>query len=225
MTKEKLCEQLKRLSEVDPMEMWQALDELLEEIAYQLRGNLKEDNNGRKYLVGGYTQYGAHSDLRLGGDALYHYQGMVVEKLYDGSCEWKAENSLEDQLKEMAGLVIDEAVKAYRHRQREEERLGISSTPVGVDVEWLGEDENLAESSMDYRHTMWEEICEAADGDEELEAFVQVTGESGSLQEVNERLSLKSDGRDRLMKRLKRKVCKKCYPMGKRRGRKKKMVK
>ena len=97
--------------------------------------------------------------------------------------------------------------------QKEDERLGISSTPVALDVEWLGGDEGLAEATSDYRHQEWETICEAADGDQELEAFVQVTGESRSLKEVSQRLRLKDGDRDRLMKRLKRRVRKK-LPIG-----------
>lgn len=214
MTRRKLLEQLKRLSEVGRSQWRTALSVLMLEISLLLHGKLEDDENGKKVLVGGYTQYGAHSENTLGGEALYHYQGMVVEKLYDGSCEWKPENSLEEQLKEMAGPVIDAAVKAYRHRQKEDERLGISSTPVAIDADWLSEDERLAESSSDSRHMKWETICEAADGDRELEAFVQATGESKSLKEVNERLRLKDGDRDRLMKRLKRKVKKKKLPIG-----------
>ena len=204
--------QLKRLSEVNRKQWRAALSVLMMEISLLLHGKLKDGENGKKELVGGYTQYGAHSENRLGGEALYHYQGMVVEKLYDGSCEWKAENSLEEQLKEMAGEVIDNAVKAYRRELKENERLGVNSTPVAMDVEWLG---GLAETTEDYRHQEWEAICEAADGDPELKEFVQVTGESRSLKEVSERLQLKNGGRDRLMKRLKRRVKKKFLPKGK----------
>ena len=204
--------QLKRLSEVNRKQWRAALSVLMMEISLLLHGRLKDGENGKKELVGGYTQYGAHSENRLGGEALYHYQGMVVEKLYDGSCEWKAENSLEEQLKEMAGEVIDNAVKAYRRELKENERLGVNSTPVAMDVEWLG---GLAETTEDYRHQEWEAICEAADGDPELKEFVQVTGESRSLKEVSERLQLKNGGRDRLMKRLKRRVKKKFLPKGK----------
>jgi hypothetical protein len=225
------------------------------EISMLLHGKLKEDENGRKVLVGGYTTFGAHSEVRLGGKALYHYQGMVVEKLYDGSCEWKAENSLAEQLKEIAESVIDDSVKEFRSHQKECERLGIDSRPVGLDVDWLGEEDGdlstdsstavgmsngavemtgellgmtdgglstEVEMTDDVRHMKWEAICEAADGDSELEAFVQVTGESQSMKEVNERLGLKGDDRDRLMKRLKRKVGKKSYPKGKGRSRRKK---
>ena len=222
MDMEKLLEQLKRLAEVSPSVWWEALDAALEEIALQLHGHLKEDKNGRKYLVGGYTEYGAHSEKRLGGEPLYHYLGMVVGKLYDGSCEWKTENSLAEQLKKMAEEVIDDSVKAYRHEQKEESLLG---TPVGLDVEWIGDEDGDLSTSVEMtegvlgvtdasdseksRHMKWEAICEAADGDTELEAFVQVTGECQSMKEVNERLSLKSDDRDRLLKRLKRRVGKK----------------
>jgi len=209
----KQIEQSKRLNAVSCSQWRAALATLMIELALLLHGKLDDDENGRKVLVGGYTQYGAHSEYRLGGEALYHYQGMVVEKLYDGSCEWKQENSLEEQLKEMARPVIDDAVKAYRRQQKEDERLGISSTPVALDVEWLGGDEGLAEATSDYRHQEWETICEAADGDQELEAFVQVTGESRSLKEVSQRLRLKDGDRDRLMKRLKRRVRKK-LPIG-----------
>lgn len=204
--------QLKRLSEVNRKQWRAALSVLMMEISLLLHGRLKDGENGKKELVGGYTQYGAHSENRLGGEALYHYQGMVVEKLYDGSCEWKAENSLEEQLKEMAGEVIDNAVKAYCRELKENERLGVNSMPVAMDVEWLG---GLAETTEDYRHQEWEAICEAADGDPELKEFVQVTGESRSLKEVSERLQLKNGGRDRLMKRLKRRVKKKFLPKGK----------
>ena len=215
-------EQKKRLDSVKCSEWKDVQKAVLPTIARLLHGRVKTDKDGHVEMVGGYTKYGAHSGSEVGGEALYHYWGKIVERLYDGSCQWDDELSLTDQLKVMAEPVIDEAVKAYRNRQKEEERLGIDSTPVDFDVDWLGEDESLAEISTDYRHTMWETICEAADGDAELEAFVQVTGESETMKEVNERLGLKGDDRDRLLKRLKRKVQKKSYPMGNRRGRRKK---
>ena len=215
MQEEKIASrvQLEKLNSAKGKEWKEVQNSLMEAIARLLHGTLKKDESGRAYLSGGYTLYGAHSEREVGGDALYHYFGMVVEKLFDGSCEWKAENSLEDQLKEMAGLVIDEAVKAYRKQLKEDERLGVNSTPVAIDVEWLGEDDGLADVSSDHRHQEWEAICEAADGDQELEAFVQVTGECKSLKEVGERLHLRDGERDKLMKRLKRRVKKKkSYP-------------
>lgn len=213
-------EQKKRLDSVKHQEWREAQKAVLPIIARLLHGRVKTDKDGQVVMVGGYTKYGAHSEQELGGEALWHYWGKIVETLFDGTCEWDPELSLADQLKEMAEPVIDEAVKEYRSRQKEEERLGIR---VGMDVEWLGEDESLSETTTDHHHMMWELICEVADGDAELEAFVQVTGESLTMQEVNERLGLKGDDRDRLLKRLKRRVDKKCYPMGNRRGRKKRL--
>lgn len=210
MTQEQFCEQLKRLSEVDPMEMWQALDELLEEIAHQLHGTLKEDDNGRKYLSGGYTLFGAHSEARLGGEALYHYQSMVVEKLYDGSCEWKPENTLAEQLKKIANHVITNEVEKYKTQMSREEREGYSSQALSLD------EENAAVSAMEdsdvnNRHAHWELICKAADGDDELERYVQAVGESKQLKDVREKLGLKSGETERLQKKLKRRVKKLPY--------------
>lgn len=205
-------EQLKRLEAVKRKEWKEAQEALMPTIARLLHGRVKTDKDGQVEMVGGYTKYGAHSESELGGNALFHYWGMIVQTLYDGTCTWDSELSLAEQLKEMAEPVVDEAVKVYRSRHKEEERLGVRG---GMDVEWLGEDESLSETTTDHHHMMWELICEAADGDAELEAFVQATGESLAMKEVNERLGLKGDDRDRLMKRLKRRVGKKSYPMGK----------
>jgi len=219
-------EQKKRLDSVKRQEWREAQKAVLPTIARLLHGRVKTDKDGQVVMVGGYTKYGAHSEQELGGEALWHYWGKIVETLYDGTCVWNPELSLADQLKEMAEPVVDEAVKVYRSRLKEEERLGIDSTPVDFDVDWLGEEEgdpsamlgmtegllgmtNAVETTDDVRHMKWEAICEAADGDAELEAFVQATGESQTMQEVNEQLGLKGDDRDRLLKRLKRRVEKK----------------
>lgn len=151
-------EQLKKLNAVKRSEWKEAQKALLPIIARQLHGRVKTDKDGHVEMVGGYTKYGVHSESEVGGEALFHYWGMIVQTLYDGTCTWAPELSLEDQLKEMAEPVIDEAVKDYRSRRKEEERLG-----------------------------------------------------------------LKGDDRDRLLKRLRRKVQKKSYPMGNRRGRKKRL--
>lgn len=226
-------EQKKRLDSVKHKEWMEAQKEVLPMIARLLHGRVKTDKDGQVEMVGGYTKYGVHSESELGGNALFHYWGMIVQTLYDGTCTWKPELSLADQLKEMAEPVIDEAVKVYRCRKKEEERLGVDSTPVDFDVDWIGEEDGDLSTTVEMtggvvgmtddvdaeasRHMKWETICGAADGDKELEAFVQVTGESQSMKEVNERLGLKGDDRDRLMKRLKRRFDKNSYPMGKRR--------
>ena len=226
-------EQKKRLDSVKHKEWMEAQKDVLPTIARLLHGRVKTDKDGQVEMVGGYTKYGAHSESELGGNALFHYWGLIVQTLYDGTCTWDPELSLAEQLNEMAEPVIDEAVKEYRSRKKEEERLGVDSTPVDFDVDWLGEEDGDLSTTVEMtggvvgmtddvdaeasRHMKWETICGAADGDKELEAFVQVTGECGTMKEVNERLGLKGDDRDRLMKRLKRRFDKNSYPMGKRR--------
>jgi hypothetical protein len=66
-------------------------------------------------------------------------------------------------------------------------------------------------AGMDYQHHLWETVCSAADGDPELERFVQTTGQSQTMQEVNTALNLQDGERDRLQKRLQRKVNKLKY--------------
>ena len=205
MKMEQLLVQLKRLYEVEPSEWWAALDALMQEIAYLLHGKLKEDANGRKYLVGGYTVYGAHSEKRLGGDPLYHYLDMVVEKLFDGSCEWKAENSLAEQLKKIANHVISNEAEKYRTQMDREAREGYSSEALSLD-EVKGAVGSIEDGGEDYRHAHWEQICEAADDDEELARYVQAVGESKQLKDVRQKLGLKAGETERLQKKLKRRV-------------------
>lgn len=227
-------EQKKRLDSVKHKEWKDAREAVLPTIARLLHGRVKTDKDGQVEMVGGYTKYGAHSESELGGNALFHYWGLIVQTLYDGTCTWDPALSLAEQLKEMAEPVIDEAVKEYRSRKKEEERLGVDSTPVDFDVDWIGEEDGDLSTAVEMtedadveasKHMKWEAICGAADGDDELEAFVQVTGESETMKEVNERLGLKGDDRDRLMKRLKRRFDKNSYPMGKRPSKKKNIEK
>ena len=218
--------QLERLTKVKWQQWEKAFEDLLPEISRLLHGILVTGDDGRKYMIGGYVVFGAHSGHTLGGDALYHYQSLIAEKLYDGTYEWKEDLSLSEQLKEIAKPVIDEETDKYRARIREEKKHGYNSTPVSLNVEWVGkEDDYTGEvtqvlagadselimslthgSGADKNHLMWETICEAADGDKDLEEFVQVTGECRSLQEVRTRLGLKDGDRDKLIKRLRRKV-------------------
>lgn len=45
--------------------------------------------HGEKILVGGHTQYGAHSERSLDGcNALHYYQTVFFEKLANGDWEW-----------------------------------------------------------------------------------------------------------------------------------------
>lgn len=79
-------EQLKRLEAVKRKEWKEAQEALMPTIARLLHGRVKTDKDGQVEMVGGYTKYGAHSESELGGNALFHYWGMIVQTLYDGTC-------------------------------------------------------------------------------------------------------------------------------------------
>lgn len=149
LTDEQLAIQVDKLDHL-PWPVWEdALDKLLPVISRLLHGSLVEDENHWKHLVGGYTKFGAHSSFRLGGEALYHYQTVVVEKLYDGSCEWKPENTLAEQLQKIACRVIPNEAKKYAAQMRYEQRHGYSSKAVSLDVEWMGKEDDYTGEEMD----------------------------------------------------------------------------
>lgn len=215
--------QLERLLAVGWKEWEEAQDALLPYITRLLHGRLVTGEDGKKYMKGGYTQYGAHSECELGGDALLHYMDLIVGSLYSGEYEWDPEKTLIEQLIFIAKPVIANATEDYKNRKKQEKKLGVNSNPVSLDADWLGKEDDYtgevttAENELimslnlngtDERHQMWETICEAADGDPELETFVQVTGECKTMKEVRDRLGLKNGDRDRLQKRLKRRVTK-----------------
>lgn len=68
-------------------------------------------------------------------------------------------------------------------------------------------DDNTAHAAMlDIKHKRWELVCSAADGDKQLEAYVQVVGESEHLKDVREKGGYEPGDTDKLIKRLRRKV-------------------
>jgi len=221
LTDEQLARQVDDLDHL-PWPVWEdALDKLLPVISRLLHGRLVEDENHRKHLVGGYTKFGAHSEHELGAEALYHYQGIVVEKLYDGSWEWKPEHTLAEQLEIIANSVIPKAAEKYANQIERELSLGYNRNYVNFDVEWLGNnnddddsagdagdsEENTAfGGNTDIKHDRWERICAAADDDPQLAQYVQIVGESKQLKDVREKGGYEPGDTDKLIKRLRRKV-------------------
>ena len=130
--------QKERLTRVTWKQWLEAIDELVVEISRLLHGSLEDGPYGTKVIVGGYTKYGAHSSYELGGDPLYHYVSIVVEKLYDGSFQWKPEKSLPEQLKLIANSVIPKQVTKYNNKKKREEEMHINTKPVSLDVVLLG---------------------------------------------------------------------------------------
>ena len=58
----------------------------------------------------------------------------------------------------------------------------------------------------DHQHWLWETLCEAVESDPELKEYVQTVGECREDKEVRQRLGLKDGDRDKLVKRMKRRV-------------------
>ena len=78
-------EQKKTLDSVKYKEWMEAQKEVMPTIARLLHGRLKTGDDGKAKIVGGNTKYGAHSEREVGGEALYHYWGLIVQTLYDGT--------------------------------------------------------------------------------------------------------------------------------------------
>lgn len=190
----------------------------------------------RKILVGARTLYGAHSHYNLGtSNVLLKYQADLMLALYDCKWYWPEDVSLTDMLIRIACSRIPKAVEKYRKQKAEEEKQGIYTTPVNFDVDWIGKEDDAvvnenetpddeaevtplndtdesAEDNeanikmMDIRHKRWELVCSAADGDPQLEVYVQMVGESQQLKDVRKNGGYQPGDTDKLIKRLRRKV-------------------
>ena len=263
MTQQQKERQKKLLNAVKWPEWRKAIDELTLKISCLLHGHIEEDELGVKHVVGGYTQYGAHSAYERGGEALYDYESTIVSKLINCECEWKEGLSLSDQLKEIASHVIDDKVQKYLRKKAREDRTGIHTKPISLDVGWMGreddytgyvtdmivavrpdtssKDENeddaaeqetptdkdselitslvFGVSSKAEEEELWEIMYEAAQGDQELEWFLKMH-EPTSSQEVEEDAKhMTSRERDRLVKKLRRRVNSKIKDNGKKENR------
>ena len=239
MSPEQIKDQLKRLLAVTPKQWREVEFELALEIARLLGGELIGGKNATyRYIKGGKTTYGAHSEPAQAGNPLLSYETKIVEKLWKCNSWWNPEYELIDQLKRIAKHLIEDEQEAYMRNIDYEKRHGYSSKPVSLDVNWIGRPDDytgeetdvlvpegevtsdmptMGENSAimnqvlvagDERHQNWEKVCAAADGEKELEDYVQAVGESRRLKDVRVALNLKPGDSDKLTKKLKRRVYK-----------------
>ncbi len=241
MTIEQKHRQCMRLKAVSKEEWAKALDDLTEALSDSklLGGRAVIGPHKNKILVGARTLFGVHSNFNLcTSNVLYYYQADLIIALYDCKWYWPEDVSLSEMLIRMACSRIPKAVKKYRRQKAKEEELGINTTPVNFDADWVGKeddavinenetpddepelsplsdsDESAAEDKaaddkmMDIRHKRWELVCDAAESDPQLKAYVQVVGESKQLKDVREKGGYKPGDTDKLIKRLRRKVIK-----------------
>jgi len=261
MTEQQKRFQKMRVSMVTRLEWRKAIDQLTLDISCLLHGHIEVDKLGIKHVVGGNTRYGAHCQYERGGEALYDYETTIVSKLINCECEWKPELSLSEQLKEIASHVIQDEVEKYVRKKAREERTGIYTTPISLDVRWMGraddytgeetevvvaenaqnngegayrtleqqilgntepQEETLTEndcaritslvfgvSDKMNEEKLWEELYEAAKGDLELEWFLKMYELDRSKELEEDAQYMTARERDRLVKKLRRRVNKK----------------
>lgn len=204
MTREQIKDQVERLRAITFWQ-WKVIEfELAKEINRLLRGKLKGgENDTYRSIEGGRTTFGAHSEPAQAGNPLLSYETKIVEKLWNCTSWWNPEYELIDQLKRIAKHVIEDEQEAYKRKIAHEERHGYSSKAVDLDVNLIGEPDD---DTGGERHQKWEKICAAADGEKELEDYVQAVGESRRLKDVRIALNLKPGDIDKLNKKLRRRV-------------------
>lgn len=204
MTPEQIKDQLNRLLAITPKQWREVEFELALEIARLLGGELVGGKNATyRYIKGGKTTYGAHSEPAQAGNPLLSYETKIVEKLWKCKSWWNPDYELIDQLKRIAKHLIEDEQEAYMRNLDYEKRHGYRSKPVSLDVNLIGEPDD---DTGGERHQKWEKICAAADGEKELEDYVQAVGESRRLKDVRIALNLKPGDSDKLNKKLRRRV-------------------
>ena len=250
MTEQQKARQKERVDSVTWPQWRKAIDQLTLDISRLLYGHIEVDKLGVKHVVGGYTLFGAHSPYERGGEALYDYESTIVSKLINCECEWKPELSLSEQLKEIASHVIQDEVEKYVRKKAREERTGIHTKPVSLDVKWMGkaddytgevgeemvaekpdtnpDDDNATEAAEDDYLTdkdceritslvfgvsnkaneekLWDTMYKAAKGEPELERFLMMYEPDCSEEVAEDAKYMNARERDRLIKKLRRRV-------------------
>ena len=126
------------------------------------------------WKVGGRCQYGAHSESELGMTALDYYKGEAVTKLCSCEWEWKEELSLAEQLKVIAGSKISMQVDHYKRKKK---RITSIESLEKVDGLVFFDEENESKE-------FYEELMSVAQGDEELELYIQAVHDNNSYDDI-----------------------------------------
>jgi hypothetical protein len=117
------------------------------------------------------TIYGAHSDYSLGCDPVKYYVYGAIDKLYDGTWEWKFEKySLLDQLKAIAGSMMSENV-----RKTKSKKVTLVSTEMEELVKFSDQnswEEETNEKEMENEQLFYEALEACSKGDEDLTLYV-----------------------------------------------------
>jgi hypothetical protein len=154
--------QLERIQRITEVEWREALKELSVYIMRRLHGR---------------TKYGAHSQSVLGMDPLDFYTGEAVKALLSGEWKWKDDHPLAEQLQRIAWSKIDKQVKQYELRKGVLSPVDLDST---TDIAAPDEESDI----------LFEKCRRAAEGDLELELYVQAVYDCNSFEEICEDLGI-----------------------------------
>ena len=188
-----------RLARVSKHQWREVFNSLTRHISKKLKAQEVEGPHKTVILVGGRTQSGAHSDLALGCNALLHYQGEVVKALFHCEKEWKEGYTLEEQAIEIVDELMKEKVNEWK---RHKKRWGM---PKELDMETLKDEDDMAEEDsvrVAHLQMMWD----AAEGEPELERYVEALDHNEKLDGVCEELNISKRQADYLRKKLIRRM-------------------
>lgn len=191
-----LDQQKKRLALVSKQQWREALATLTRHMTKKLHARVvydKQSPDGR--LVGGRTVSGAHSDLNLGGNALFHYHSGVLVALYHGAEEWLEDEELLDAMIRVVDKLMKQEVSDYTKRRR---HIGICTEG---DVETLPEAQQPTDDGKE-RVDQLQMIWDAVEGEENLERYVDAQSRHKKLDGVCSELGISKRDADNLRKKV-----------------------
>ncbi len=150
---------------------------------------------------------GAHSPQNLGMPAVDYYFQNAVEKLYEGTWDWKFEKySLEEQLVRIINSMISEEVRKYKTKKSKAVRIfykeDITDYETYLDIYELQKTEEVEQQFQKFVNT----IVEAIKGDEDLELLFILIQDGKSSNEICEELGWKKQKLYKARAKLKSKV-------------------
>lgn len=134
-------------------------------------------------------QMGAHSPQNLGMPAVDYYFQNAVEKLYDGTWDWKFEKyTLEEQFIRIIDSMISEEVRKYKTKKSQEVKIfykeNIREFETYLDIYTPEETKEIEEQFQNFIDI----IEQAINGDEDLELMFILIQEGKSTDEICQEL-------------------------------------
>ena len=137
---------------------------------------------------------GAFSEKSLAEPAVEHFVHEAISKLWNCVWEWREDLTIEEQLRQIIGSLMSEAVRKFKQRG------GLDAVTLNENIKVEATDERVEQSDFGE----WLEL--EADGDEELERYVKAFKVCRSQQEIAVEMGVDVSKVYNITKRLKRKL-------------------